>query len=52
MNGESEERYTHSHIDEIVAKYIRLKAELNYIKECREKNIDIFHRNDNGTSDK
>lgn len=52
MNGETEERYTRSHIDEIVAEYIRLKAELNYIKECREKNIDIFHRNDNGTSDK
>ena len=52
MNGESEERYARSHIDEIVAKYIRLKAELNYIRECREKNIDIFHRNDNGTSDK
>ena len=52
MNGEYEVRYTHSHIDEIVAKYIRLKAELNYIKECREKNIDIFHGNDNGTSNK
>lgn len=52
MNEESEGRYTHSHIDEIVAEYIRLKAELNYIRECREKNIDIFHGNDNGTSDK
>ena len=52
MNGESEVRYTCSHIDEIVAKYIRLKAELNYIRECREKNIDIFHGNDNGSTDK
>ena len=50
MNEETEERYTRSHIDEIVSEYIRLKAELSYIKECREKNIDIFHRNDNGTA--
>lgn len=52
MNGESEEKYTRSHIDEIVAEYIRLKAELDYIRECREKNIDIFHGSNNGTSDK
>lgn len=51
MNEETEERYTRSHIDEIVAEYIRLKVELNYIRECREKNIHIFHGSNNGTSD-
>ena len=40
----TEGRFTRSHLDEIVAKYIELKKDLEFIKECREKNMVLPFR--------
>lgn len=45
----TEGRFTRSNIDEIVAKYIELKKDLEFIKECREKNMVLPFRSYDGT---